>query len=132
MTNSLYVRVAVKITSEDTSEGSAIVANHTSIKTAKRTDRRVGQPNAEAMGWSSNIHRNDLVHAASLTRSIPLYAPKFRDNILRPVLRAMIDARDFNGVLFYLIDDNVRRKNQVAPPAHASGTAAMGKILQRS
>ena len=65
-------------------------------------------------------------------RSIPVYAPKLRDEILRPVLRAVIDARNLNGVLLYLVDDNVRRKNQFAPPAHASGTAAMGKILQRA
>ena len=33
----------------------------------------------------------------------------------------MKDARDFNDVLFDLVDGEVRRKNQFALPVHASG-----------
>ncbi len=42
--------------------------------------------------------------------------------ILWPVLRTMIDARDLNGILLDLVNDNVGRKNQFAP----SGSCVQG------
>ena len=36
----------------------------------------------------------------------------------------------FDGVLLHLIDGDIRRKNQFAPPAHTSGMATMGEVLQ--
>jgi hypothetical protein len=59
--------------------------------------------------------------------SAPLYAAEFRGKGLRPVLRAVIDAGDFNGVLLDLVNGDVGRKDQFAPPAHASGAATVGK-----
>src|SRR5437660_2805485 len=50
--------------------------------------------------------------------------------VLRPVLRPVIDARDFNNSLFDLIDGNIGSKDQFAPPAHASRTATVGKRPQ--
>ena len=50
---------------------------------------------------------------------------------LRPVLRAVIDAGDFNGVLLDPVNGDVGRKDQFAPPAHASGAATVGKVAQR-
>jgi hypothetical protein len=49
---------------------------------------------------------------------------------LRPVLRPVIDARDFNNSLSDLIDGNIGSKDQFAPPAHASRTATVRKRPQ--
>ena|ERR1039458_9340155 len=65
-------------------------------------------------------------------RSTPLHAAEFRVKCLRSVVCAVIDARDFNGVLLDLVGGNVGRKDQFAPPAHASGAATVGKVSQRS
>lgn len=43
----------------------------------------------------------------------------------------MIDAGDFNGVLLDLVNGDEGRKDQFAPPAHASGAATVGKVAQR-
>jgi hypothetical protein len=48
-----------------------------------------------------------------------MHGAEFKGKVLRPVLRAVIDARDFNGVLFDLVDGDVARKNQFAPLVHA-------------
>jgi hypothetical protein len=42
----------------------------------------------------------------------------------------VIDARDFNGVLLDLVDGDIGRKDQFAPPVHPSGAATVGKLPQ--
>ncbi len=51
---------------------------------------------------------------------------------LGPVLRTVVDAGDFDGVLLDLVDGDIRqgRKHQLAPPFHASGASKVGKVLQ--
>ncbi len=55
---------------------------------------------------------------------------ELREKELRPVLRGVIDARDFDGVLLDLVNRYVGRKNQFAPSRHASGAATAGKVAQ--
>src|SRR5208282_4572404 len=55
-------------------------------------------------------------------RSIRLLRGGIQKKILWPVLRTMIDARDLNGILLDLVNDNVGRKNQFAP----SGSCVQG------
>jgi hypothetical protein len=50
---------------------------------------------------------------------------------LRPVLRTVIDPRDFNRMFFDLVDRDVGREYQLSPPADASGAAAVGRMAQR-
>jgi len=50
--------------------------------------------------------------------------------VLRPVLRAVIDTGDFNGVLLNLVDGDVGRKDQFAPSVHASGAATVREAAQ--
>lgn len=50
---------------------------------------------------------------------------------LRPVLRGVVDARDFDGVLLDLVNSNIRqgRKNELAPSFDASGASTVGEVL---
>src|ERR1039458_6430935 len=52
---------------------------------------------------------------------------------LRPILRAVEDAHDFNSLIRYLIDGDVRQgwKREFPSSGHAAaGSAQMGKVLQ--
>ena len=55
-----------------------------------------------------------------------MHGTEFKGKVLRPVLRAVIDARDFNGVLFDLVDGDIESKDQFAPPVHAGCPTSRG------
>jgi hypothetical protein len=43
----------------------------------------------------------------------------------------MIDAGDFNALLFYLVDDDIGSEDQFATSIDATRTTPMGKVLER-
>jgi hypothetical protein len=77
-------------------------------------------------GWATLTGSITRVCLLSIDQNNRGRAPS---RVLRPVLRTVVDARDFNGVLFDLVDGDVGRKDQFAPPVHASEAAAVRKVL---
>jgi hypothetical protein len=67
-------------------------------------------------------------------QSTPRPEASWREPIefLRPALRGVVDARDFDGVLLDLVNRNIRqgRKDELAPSFHASGASTVGKVFQ--